>query len=842
MKRLLMLASIFILAGMIDTNANAKEDNTVSEKNYDQSAGSEYAFMAKTREEAQSIADYYNATLVSYQYGVGSLYIENTDAAKAIDMAIQNGESADMPQLYPEIIYELDTSYEDSFIIDQWHLDSLNMDKVWDYSQGENVVVAVIDTGIDTDHEDLKDSIYNAISAIPEEEYGSTLEEKYKGPDDYFGHGTHVAGIIAAADNNNGCLGIAPKSKIMSIKSLERVGKTGTGKTSWVVAGINAAVEADVDIINMSIGGTSVKDELLGEAVKKAVNNGILVVCAAGNISNGKAKVFYPAAYDEVVSVAALKRSGESMVVDTSFSNFGSFVDIAAPGTSIRSTVPDGYGAKSGTSMACPIVSGAAALLLSKKADLTNEQICELMYDTAVDMGDSGKDDYYGNGMLDLIGMLEAYMEIYEPVLPESEVPDGEYIGAGYRVKAHIDKEGANIVYTIDGTDPDKTSAQYTQEGIMLAPDDLAEQKNITLKLRAIYESGRMSSVVTLNYTMVPRCVNVIEKDVTLDTQVIPKYGYNIDNVLKVPSNRYKFTVMPNETLEITIKSDEFKPKLVLYDGDNENAAQLKLKKSGEKYTWTNDNEAQMAVWLAITDETFTDPQNINMTKSLKYSIKWSLIDNSVTESEEESSGTQESESESAETEESSDTQTPSQEDSETEKSSVEESKVEKSEVEKSQIEESKVQESATENSSSDNKSTSKNSSIYKNTIEEESAIIQTECKDDWLYVMEEETAEVESCDSDDAEGESVEKTESVVENAPHTETICGENTEDTPQKNDVTVGEADADTSEANNKSEAQTLQKSKMWMVATIVILLIAVSAVVAYKKVSQKTEDEK
>lgn len=431
MKKILIVLGVFFLINVIKFNIYAKEDNISSEISDTVAEGNEYAFMAETEEEAQAIAKYYNATLLSFEYGVGSIYIDKNNQAQTAFIYSENSNMIAAPKLYPEIIYELDVTDEEGDALEQWHVDSLKMNEVWDYSQGENVVVAVIDTGIDTDHVDIKDSIYRAISVVPEEQYGDggTLEEAYKGPQDYFGHGTHVAGIIAADDDNDGCVGIAPKSKIMSIKALEKKGTKGTGKTSWVVAGINAAIEAEVDIINMSIGGTSVKDELLGNAVKNALDNDILVVCAAGNITGGNAKVFYPAAYDGVIAVSAVKKSEDSVTIDTSYSNYGSFVDIAAPGSRILSPIPDNYGYKSGTSMACPVISGAAALLLSKKSDLTNAQICELMYDTAIDMGDSGRDDYYGNGVVDLVQMMEAYMEVYEPESAEESSSTEESSG-----------------------------------------------------------------------------------------------------------------------------------------------------------------------------------------------------------------------------------------------------------------------------------------------------------------------------------------------------------------------------------------------------------------------------
>ena len=194
-------------------------------------------------------------------------------------------------------------------------------------SRGEGINIAIIDSGCDVDHESLKDNIVSV---------RNFTDEDNKNPNiviDRVGHGTHVAGIIAANGNNNTVLGVAPWANLYILKAIDR---TGSGKVSWVVNAINYAVEKKVDIISMSLGMAN-SDPKLEKAVKNAVNNNILVVCAAGNEGDGNADVFeysYPASYVDVISVGAVDKKG----VPAEFSNSNLVVDLVAPGVDILST------------------------------------------------------------------------------------------------------------------------------------------------------------------------------------------------------------------------------------------------------------------------------------------------------------------------------------------------------------------------------------------------------------------------------------------------------------------------------------------------------------------------
>ena len=218
--------------------------------------------------------------------------------------------------------------------------------------KGEGINIAVIDSGCDINHINLKDRIVGV---------RNFTDEDGKNPNiviDRVGHGTHVTGIIAA-NGANGIVGVAPNANIYVLKAIN---KTGSGKLSWVVNAIYYAIEKKVDIISMSL-GMSANNEKLERAVKEAISKNILVVCAAGNEGDGNAMDFqysYPAAYIDVISVGAVDKKGEPAY----FSSANLVIDVVAPGVDIISTYPNNsYASLTGTSMATPYVSGSLALL-----------------------------------------------------------------------------------------------------------------------------------------------------------------------------------------------------------------------------------------------------------------------------------------------------------------------------------------------------------------------------------------------------------------------------------------------------------------------------------------------
>ncbi len=273
------------------------------------------------------------------------------------------------------------------FTTQQYGPQIMGVDKAWDITTGSSdVLVAVVDTGADFTHPDLAGKLVPGYDFVNDD----------ADPADDNGHGTHVAGIIAAATNNGiGIAGVGYQTRVLVVKVLDQ---NGSGYYSTISKGITYAADRGARIINLSLRGT-VPSTLLEDAVNYAWSKGALVVAAAGN--DGSSAPVYPAAYTHAMAVAATNWNDERWTI----SNYGDYISVAAPGVGIYSTDWQGgagpYASRSGTSMAAPHVAGVAALMLAVNPDLTNDRIQTLLEETAVDLGDPGWDPYFGFGRVD---------------------------------------------------------------------------------------------------------------------------------------------------------------------------------------------------------------------------------------------------------------------------------------------------------------------------------------------------------------------------------------------------------------------------------------------------------
>jgi len=256
---------------------------------------------------------------------------------------------------YQKRISLLPFEREDFFSIQEikqqigWEITAFNLPSAWQFSQGEGVTVAVLDTGVDLKHDDLKHNL------LPGKNFVSPNSE----PQDDNGHGSHVAGIICANNNDIGMVGVAPGVKIVPVKVLDR---KGSGSLDNVAAGVRWAADQNVDFITMSLGSPRPVKQV-HEAIKYAQSKGIVTWCAAGNAGETR-QIFYPAAYPETVGIGAIDEKFDR----ANFSCTGPDLDFLAPGVKILSTVPDNwYAVLSGTSMANPFAVGVACLLLAYK-------------------------------------------------------------------------------------------------------------------------------------------------------------------------------------------------------------------------------------------------------------------------------------------------------------------------------------------------------------------------------------------------------------------------------------------------------------------------------------------
>lgn len=272
-----------------------------------------------------------------------------------------------------------------------WGLELMKIPSLWRLSKGEGAKVAVLDTGISDVHPDLRDAIKDA----------KDFTGSNSGIYDKQGHGTHVAGTIAARENSSGVIGVAPKADLYIAKVL---GDNGSGSGHWIAAGIRWAIEQGVDIISMSL-GSPVKTPVIESAVYQAIDAGVHVIAAAGNAGPSTGTVGYPAAYNGVLAVGAMDNQRRV----SRFSSRGQQVDLVAPGQDILSCYPaKGLAKLSGTSMATPFVSGVVALKVARQKMWphgdpidTPEELLKVLRESATDMHVPGHDSHYGYGIID---------------------------------------------------------------------------------------------------------------------------------------------------------------------------------------------------------------------------------------------------------------------------------------------------------------------------------------------------------------------------------------------------------------------------------------------------------
>jgi type VII secretion-associated serine protease mycosin len=289
----------------------------------------------------------------------------------------------------------------DPLLAQQWGIFAIGADRVWSTTTGAGVIVAVVDSGSGP-HPDLADNLLlgRSIFGLVESQDGTDIDAS--------GHGSHVAGIIAAAANNGiGGSGVAPNAKILPIKVLDQAGQ---GDARDVAAGVRYAADNGAKVINLSLGGAT-ESSSLTQAIAYANDKGALVVAAAGN-GGAADKPKWPASLDLTLAVTAVDQSNGA----TSFDQRGDYIDIAAPGANVVSTAKGDYVTLSGTSMAAGFVAGAAALLFAAEPRVTNAQVRDILLRTATDIGDPGRDVTFGAGLINMVAALAELQRMYPPI------------------------------------------------------------------------------------------------------------------------------------------------------------------------------------------------------------------------------------------------------------------------------------------------------------------------------------------------------------------------------------------------------------------------------------------
>ena len=363
--------------------------------------------------------------------GVWVLKVQPGNVSRVVDILRQNPTV-----VFAEPNYIARASFipDDPYWTNQSYLSNIQAPQAWEIITGtSDVVIAVVDTGIDSTHPDLSAQVWNnpgetGFDAAGKDKRMNRLDDDGNGyVDDWMGwntiagdgdvyddhgHGTHVAGV-AAADTNNGqgIAGVAWNARVMPIKALDR---TGFGAYAQVAEGIVYAADHGAQVINLSF-GSAYPSALLKAAVDYAHARGVTIVAAAGN--SGTSEANYPAAYLSVISVGATDADNRL----APFSTFGNTIDLVAPGVNVYSTYPDGsYAPFYGSSSSAAHVSGVAALLASLPQFDTPAQIRDALFSTALDLGDLGRDPNYGFGLVQAHNALN-----YDPDAPILTVTPG---------------------------------------------------------------------------------------------------------------------------------------------------------------------------------------------------------------------------------------------------------------------------------------------------------------------------------------------------------------------------------------------------------------------------------
>lgn len=405
----------------------------------------------------------------------------------------------------------------------QWFHSAIGSAYAWNAGYtGSGVKVAVIDTGVKLNHEDLKNVTALKVSSI------SSL-------DDTHGHGTHVCGLVGAtANNGKGGAGVAPNTTIYSIKAAS---PAGTFETADVFEALSMADANGVDIVNMSLGGPSY-NEIYENKVKALEAKGIAVFCATGN--EATSAWAYPASYEGSVGIGALDYSMQR----TNFSNYGNSTDYAAPGYMICSTVQNttsSYGIKNGTSMACPIFAGTAAVVLQYARDNgvyaevnTADDVENLL--KIMDKGVVNAGSGTGKGYVSIPKALGLSTSVKAPEAPVFSMKAGTYNEAAITVSITAER-GCAIYYSTNGKTPALKNGVVTDGKLYTGPISVGGNKAVTVKAIAINGSGKLASkAASVKYSFKPAVSSIVlvapsnvakGKSITVKANVFPSYAAN---------------------------------------------------------------------------------------------------------------------------------------------------------------------------------------------------------------------------------------------------------------------------------------------------------------------------
>ncbi len=552
------------------SEAEAQEKQTLKELNILSSfdnlqEGRDYVknqliFLTDDLAYAEKVAEIYHAELTKFGYGVAVITITDPDISVKDVFTASVDEDFALPLVEPNYITYLDpeerrpaVEIEDATLMYdlpdvltwkdwvsdvfwdpdpsittpsekeyQWQHTTLNTYAGWNATFGSGVTVAVLDQGVNPNHVDLKDRVTTHELEFYNKEEGEWQDHgfSYGG-----GHGTHVAGIIGATvDNGEGGAGIAPDVDILSV---DVFGTDDVGCSDDVmIAALNYVTDEGVDIVNMSLGGP-MYSAVENMAIQHAYLSGVVLVAAAGN--DGSNIKSFPAAYDHVIAVASVNRNG----VRADYSNYGPWITVSAPGSDIFSTIStedgefgdDGFDFMSGTSMACPVVSGALALYMSKFGHKNYDEILPIIKSST----NKCSSKQMGAGIISVEKMFSK-----KATAPDIEVYDGitlitnfkDPVPEGSRLSFNAEDLGYNetLIYTVDGKNPAVKNGQIVSGNVydwypISIDDTFVKGTTVTVKAAVVNELGVLGNIKTLKFKAPKvKAVPVKVKSVSLET------------------------------------------------------------------------------------------------------------------------------------------------------------------------------------------------------------------------------------------------------------------------------------------------------------------------------------
>jgi subtilisin family serine protease len=335
--------------------------------------------------------------------GWAKIKIGNNETMHSVMAALTR--QSDIEHVEPNTHGEFLADPDDPRFPEQRYLPAIKAPEAWDTSLGTGVIIGLVDSGVDLDHEDLADHI------LPN---GWDFGDDDADPDDELGHGTQVCGIIAAEQNNGlGISGVAPQSKILPLKISQ--GNTDIFTDATVAEAIIYAADNGAAIINLSLGWNDEQDHAaVTDAIAYAADKGLTLVAAAGNRYG---PVWFPAKLEKVVAVSAIDKYNQNV-----YSAYGPELDLVAPGSGntlddfiLTTASGGGYTFNKGTSFSAAMVSAAAALLLSEQPHLTNSQVATVLANRADDLGEPGPDDMFGAGRVNALATLDSLISFVFP-------------------------------------------------------------------------------------------------------------------------------------------------------------------------------------------------------------------------------------------------------------------------------------------------------------------------------------------------------------------------------------------------------------------------------------------